>query len=596
MAKTSSDSSRTWPTRRTILLAAIGLVALLTVILAKAVAGISIVEELQKGVSFVADNSKTLGLIAATIAIATTPIAFAVLGRMDWFQARRGRVYQRPEFWSICAGMALIMGIPAIFAAIVYKSGDFDPNRYEFDPNRTWSVLEQGRGYADLVAADEAVKKEMKRLAEERKNLFNGVKALDDAMLVLRNASGGAPAVAQAIPDVLQRLAVIRQAVGVDAPQQLIDLTAPPADIKGGTLVANVVPGTVAVNIPTATATTNPPLTVMPAGGALTKAVVDAEIASVPAPQKGIAAMLPMVDVPPGWVIGKSGTKHLETFNAENLFEKIDGRADSFIQYDVKGMAYTYYHPIGDDSNEIQLYIFEMANALKALGKFGSEKPEGVITAPIGTEGYTSAGSTLFHAGPYYTQIVSTKDDAKFAAFALELAKTIAAKQKPADAVAGGKAFSSPDALFALLPAGQGRSAPKYVAQDVFGYSFLSDVFMADYKDGDATWQGFLRPYPTPEAAKAVFEQYLSTVKKDGAEIKESKAEGSDQFVVASNIGLVDILFRKGNVIGGANGATEAAKGEAFAKSMVKAMPATLAPIESDLKEKASKGGESGEK
>ena len=77
----------------------------------------------------------------------------------------------------------------------------------------------------------------------------------------------------------------------------------------------------------------------------------------------------------------------------------------------------------------------------------------------------------------------------------------------------------------ALLPTSQGRSAPKYVAQDVFGYSFLSDVFMADYKDGEATWQGFLRPYPTPEAAKAVFDQYLSTVKKDGAEIKESKVK-----------------------------------------------------------------------
>ena len=602
MAKTSSNPSRTGPSRRTIILASIGLAALLTVVLAKALAGISVYEELQKGLGFLWENAKTLGLGAALIAIATTPIAFAVLGRMDWFQARRGRVYQRPEFWSICCGMALIMGIPAIFAAIVYKSGDFDPNRYEFDPNRTWSVLEQGRGLKDLADADKAIKVEMAHLAEERKNLVNGVKALDESMLALRAASSGAPAVAQAIPDVLQRMAFIRRSVGVDAPQQLIDLTAPPAELRGNTLAANAVPTpatapTAAVNVPTATATTNVPPTAAPAGGALTKAAVDAELASVPAPQKGIAAMLPLVDLPAGWVVGKSGTKHLETFNADNLFEKIDGRAESFIQYDVKGMAYTFYHPVGDDSNEVQLYVFEMGNPLKALGKFGSEKPEGVTTSTIGTEGYTSAGSTIFHAGPYYTQLVSTKDDAKFAAFALELAKAIALKQKPELALAGNKAVSTPDALFALLPTTQGRSAPKYVAQDVFGYSFLSDVFMADYKDGEATWQGFLRPYPTPEAAKAIFDQYLSTVKKDGAEIKESKVEGTDQFVVASNIGLVDILFRKGNVIGGCNGATDAAKGEAFARTMVKALPASLPPIESDAKGGAAKpkGGESGE-
>ena len=72
-----------------------------------------------------------------------------------------------------------------------------------------------------------------------------------------------------------------------------------------------------------------------------------------------------------------------------------------------------------------------MGDTLKALGKYGSEKPEELKPLPIGSEGYAAAGSTLFYAGPYYTQIVSTRTTAKFAAFALELAKRIAAKQAP---------------------------------------------------------------------------------------------------------------------------------------------------------------------
>ena len=83
-----------------------------------------------------------------------------------------------------------------------------------------------------------------------------------------------------------------------------------------------------------------------------------------------------MADLPPEWTVGKSGEHHLESFNADNLYEKIDGRAESFIQYGVKGMAYAFYHPTGDPSNELQLYIFEMADPLKALGKYGSEKPD----------------------------------------------------------------------------------------------------------------------------------------------------------------------------------------------------------------------------
>ena len=82
--------------------------------------------------------------------------------------------------------MMLVMAIPAIFAALVIKSRSFDRNRYEFDPNRTWSVLEQGREFKNLQAADAAVKQEMERLALERKNLVDNVKKLDEAMLALR--------------------------------------------------------------------------------------------------------------------------------------------------------------------------------------------------------------------------------------------------------------------------------------------------------------------------------------------------------------------------------------------------------------------------
>src|SRR5690606_30989559 len=88
-----------------------------------------------------------VALGAALFAFATTPIAFAVLGRMGWFEARRGRTIQRPAFASVVASMILVMVIPAIFALLALKSRHYDESRYEFDPNRTISVLDQGRQY-----------------------------------------------------------------------------------------------------------------------------------------------------------------------------------------------------------------------------------------------------------------------------------------------------------------------------------------------------------------------------------------------------------------------------------------------------------------
>jgi hypothetical protein len=328
----------------------------------------------------------------------------------------------------------------------------------------------------------------------------------------------------------------------------------------------------------------------------LTRAQIEAELATVPGPQKAIAAMLPLSDVPPGWTLSKLGERHIETFNADNLFEKIDGRAESFIQYDVRGMAYADFHPDGDETADVQVYVFEMGDTLKALGKYGSEKPDDVKTLPIGSEGYLSAGSIIFYAGPYYTQVVTTTDDPKFAAFAREMAERIAARQKPATSApvasvesaegepAGGKVEGqakamTPEGLFALLPEGSGKSAPKYVAQDAFGYSFLSDVFMADYSQDGTTWQGFLRPYRDAKEAEAVFNKYVEGAKMDGAELKTIESEGADRMVICSNIGLIDVLFLKGNVVGGANGATEEKPAETFARAFVKSLPAEVPAI-----------------
>lgn len=536
------------------------------------------------------DPLLVLALAAALIALAGAPVALLVLGRRDWFQARRGRVLQRPSFAAIIVGATLVMSIPAVFAAIVLKSRSFDRDRYEFDPNRTYSVLDQGRALASLKDADQAVRIETQRLALERKNLVNGVKKLDEAMVALRAAAASPAEASRRFPQVLQALAGVRRSVGVDGPQQLVDETASLVDLRG--LVMNVPAAGTLAPAPAAAPTATP--SAVKSGLSATE--IEAELTSVPEPQKAIAAMLPLGDLPPEWTVGKAGDKHLETFNADNLYEKIDGRAESFIQYGVKGMAYAFFHPTGDPSNELQLYLFEMADPLKALGKYGSEKPDEAKPVAIGSQGYTTAGSTLFYSGKYYTQIVSTLDDPKFTAFALDLARKVAARQQPAGATAAQPApaaatqgvaakpaasASDPAVFFAMLPADGLQGEAKYVAQDVFGYSFLSDVFMADYKKGDDVWQGFLRPYRDAEEAKKKFAEYIAGVEKDGAQVKTLTLEGADQAIASNNIGMVDVVFRKGNALAGANGGSSAKAAEAFARELCKKLPPSLPTLES---------------
>jgi hypothetical protein len=148
--------------------------------------------------------------------------------------------------------------------------------------------------------------------------------------------------------------------------------------------------------------------------------------------------------------------------------------------------------------------------------------------------------------------------------------------------------------LFKLFPTEPKRSGEKYVAQDVFGYSFLNDVFLADYEVGEMKFQGFLRPYATPEDAKKVFENYVETAKKDGAKLTEIGDSKAEKMIVSDNIGLVDVVFLKGNAVGGANGATDPKPAEAFARDFAKSLPASVPIIQGDDKKTDRQGAKEG--
>ena len=232
----------------------------------------------------------------------------------------------------------------------------------------------------------------------------------------------------------LQSLAGVRKSVGLDGPQQLLDSTAPPVDLRAMAGRCRCWNRTGIVDRGFCRCPSSPaPAAAAAPGNGLSPAEIDVELATVPEPQRMTrrhAALLgPCRRSGP---LGKSGERHLETFNADNLYEKIDGRAESFIQYGVKGMAYAFYHPTGDPSNELQLYVFEMGDSLKALGKYGSEKPDEFKAVAIGERRLHKCRQhiVLLRGGTTHRSC-RPRTTPKFGAFALDLAKRVAARQQP---------------------------------------------------------------------------------------------------------------------------------------------------------------------
>jgi hypothetical protein len=131
-----------------------------------------------------------------------------------------------------------------------------------------------------------------------------------------------------------------------------------------------------------------------------------------------------------------------------------------------------------------------------------------------------------------------------------------------------------------LLPPGPSKTGATYVAQDAFGYSFLSDVFLASYAEGEKAWQAFLRPFADAKGAQEVFEKYRAEATSLEAKITKLESADADEVFVSENFGLIDVVFRKGNAVGGVNGATDPAAAREFALGFAKALPSKSPVLE----------------
>ena len=92
---------------------------------------------------------------------------------------------------------------------------------------------------------------------------------------------------------------------------------------------------------------------------------------------------------------------------------------------------------------------------------------------------------------------------------------------------------------------------------------------------------GLLRPYRDVDEAKGVLEKYITGVKKDGADVRRIMADAADEIVISTNIGLVDVVFRKGNTLAGANGATSKPVAEEFARHLARSLPQSVPALSS---------------
>jgi len=254
-------------------------------------------------------------------------------------------------------------------------------------------------------------------------------------------------------------------------------------------------------------------------------------------------AALPDID---GWKRGE-----VEAFRTDNLYEKINGRAEAYVAFDFQQLDCVSYQNTADEMEYVDVYVFDHGSELNTFGMYASERPPDPALIETGREGYDSAGSIYFWKGTKYVQIIPSSGSegtlATTGALAQALEAMIADSGEPLEGLG-------------LLPAeGQVPSTAQFILRYALSQEFLNNTFTALYDAGDGKrLRMFVTKAESPEAAKSMLAQYREYL-TSYASPANLTLEGMD-CASGDLVGTKELVFADGDYFAGV---TEAPSDEA---------------------------------
>jgi len=251
------------------------------------------------------------------------------------------------------------------------------------------------------------------------------------------------------------------------------------------------------------------------------------------------------------------GTKPMgdtEFYSADNLFEKIDGRAPAYQNYNVQQLRCRSFAVNAATGSYVDVYEYRFDNPVDAFGMFSLERDPKGDPLDFAPDGYSGAMGYFFRQGAVYVQIIASDQKAATLALALALAENRAKEMPGDDSGLAGRRKLPAEGLIAESVA--------FVPGNAQGQAALKDVFQARYKF-DGVELPFFVMVASPADTAAAWQTFQAFCAKFGQAESLPDVNGAKIFR-ARLFGKWKIVYQRNGELGGAYDAGDADQARAF--------------------------------
>ncbi|MFA5819441.1 MAG: DUF6599 family protein [Bacteroidales bacterium] len=216
---------------------------------------------------------------------------------------------------------------------------------------------------------------------------------------------------------------------------------------------------------------------------------------------------------------GFKKTTNYPVFGPENLWDFINGAADTYLAYGFVDLHVAEYKK---GKNVIKLEIYRHSDNTMAFGIYSTERSPSFRFMNLGAQGYIADGAINFFKGNYYVKIRTYAKSEK------TLQSTESLALRVANMLEGGSEM--PAVLSKFPEIGRKMNEETYINESVLGHKFLNKAYKAIYEIGSDNFSIFIMENSSTEEARKSVEAYLAATGIDAVESGSGKYMLKDEY------------------------------------------------------------------
>jgi len=189
-----------------------------------------------------------------------------------------------------------------------------------------------------------------------------------------------------------------------------------------------------------------------------------------------------------------------ETFDARNLSDKIDGKAELYLSAGFTRLVSQRFKDEREADLWMEAFVYDMGNSQNAFSVFSAQRREDAASLDLARNAYRTPNALFLTHGRYYVEIIASKASEKVPQPVKKMAETFI-HNTPAEASIVNETELFPKQEMV-------KSSVVLISSNAFGFDGFDNIFTTEYEFDDSRLTAYLSHRKTPEEAKKMASAY----------------------------------------------------------------------------------------